>query len=154
MSLPDFAPVLIVEDDDLVRNILCNRLQHLNITALAAASAEEALALMETIRVAVLVLDLHMPGQSGLDLAEFVRLFGAHLTGVPILIFTGATLTPETRELANRYEAEVFLKPDGLNALLQRVAVIADPMSQLVRMERLVTPRSGANSSDTKEPES
>ena len=39
------------------------------------------------------------------------RLFGAHLTGVPILIFTGTALTPQTLELARRYNADVFTKP-------------------------------------------
>jgi CheY-like chemotaxis protein len=139
MPLSDPAPVLVVDDDDLVRSILLSRLERLNIPVVAAASAEEALAKMELMRVAALVLDLHMPGQSGLVLAEFVRLFGAHLTGVPILIFTGTALTPQTLELARRYNADVFTKPVDLNALLQRLAVVADPAQQRLRMERLIS---------------
>ena len=157
MSLPTPAPVLVVDDDDLVRNILLSRLERLNIPSVAAASAEEALAKMEMMRVAALVLDLHMPGQSGLVLAEFVRLFGAHLTGVPILIFTGTTLTHETMELAQRVGADVFSKPDGLAPLLQRLSTIADPAQQALRMERLTSGRghSGSGSSgDYREPES
>ena len=42
--MPGSAPVLVVDDDDLVRNILISRLEHLNIPAVTAASAEEALA--------------------------------------------------------------------------------------------------------------
>jgi CheY-like chemotaxis protein len=155
MPLSDPAPVLVVDDDDLVRNILLTRLERLNIPVVSAASAEEALAKMEMMRVAALVLDLHMPGQSGLVLAEFVRLFGAHLTGVPILIFTGTALTAQTLELARRYNADVFTKPVDLNALLQRLAVVADPAQQRLRMERLM---SGAGPlagwPDQREPES
>ena len=156
MPVPDPAPVLVVDDDDLVRSILLSRLERLNIPVVAAASAEEALAKMEMMRVAALVLDLHMPGQSGLVLAEFVRLFGAHLTGVPILIFTGTALTPETLELARRYNADVFTKPVDLNALLQRLAVVADPTQQRLRMERLISgtgPLGGAPG-DHRDPES
>jgi CheY-like chemotaxis protein len=156
MPLSDPAPVLVVDDDDLVRNILLSRLERLNIPVVAAASAEEALAKMEMMRVAALVLDLHMPGQSGLVLAEFVRLFGAHLTGVPILIFTGTALTPQTLELARRYNADVFAKPVDLNLLLQRLAVVADPAQQRLRMERMISgtgPLGGA-SGDHREPES
>jgi len=133
------APVLVVDDDDLVRNILLSRLERLNIPVVAAASAEEALAKIEGMRVAALVLDLQMPGQSGLVLAEFVRLFGAHLTGIPILIFTGTILTQETRDLARRFNADVFSKPVDLNALIQRVTVLADPAQQIQRMERLIS---------------
>lgn len=156
MPLPDPAPVLVVDDDDLVRSILLSRLERLNIPVVAAASAEEALAKMEMMRVAALVLDLHMPGQSGLVLAEFVRLFGAHLTGVPILIFTGTALTQQTLELARRYNADVFSKPVDLNALLQRLAVVADPAQQRLRMERLIsgTGPLGGPSGDHREPES
>jgi DNA-binding response OmpR family regulator len=136
MSLPDPAPVLIVDDDDLVRGILRKRLEHQGIAVMDAASAEEALAAVETNRIGTLVLDIHMPGQSGLALAEFIRLFGLHLTGVPIVIFTGASMTPDILELAKRYDADVFLKPDGLNALLQRIGVLAHPVNQLLRMER------------------
>ena len=55
------APVLVVDDDDLVRNIIVSRLDHLKIPVVAAASAEEALALAEEMRVSAVVLDLHMP---------------------------------------------------------------------------------------------
>ncbi len=156
MPLPDPAPVLVVDDDDLVRSILLSRLERLNIPVVAAATAEEALAKMEMMRVAALVLDLHMPGQSGLVLAEFVRLFGAHLTGVPILIFTGTALTPQTLELARRYNADVFTKPVDLNALLQRLAVVADPTQQRLRMERLISGAGpdGGLPGDPREPES
>src|SRR5688500_13622337 len=156
MPLPAPAPVLVVDDDDLVRNILLRRLERLRIPSVAAASAEEALAKMEMMRVAALVLDLHMPGQSGLVLAEFVRLFGAHLTGVPILIFTGTALTPQTLDLARRYNADVFAKPSDLNALLQRLAVVADPAQQRLRMERMIsgTGPLGGPPGDHREPES
>ena len=156
MPLPAPAPVLVVDDDVLVRDILLSRLERLNIPSVAAASAEEALAKMEMMRVSALVLDLHMPGQSGLVLAEFVRLFGAHLTGVPILIFTGTSLTPETLELAKRFDADVFSKPHDLNPLLQRLTSLADPAQQALRMERLMS--SGRGGSGTgggyREPES
>jgi two-component system, NtrC family, C4-dicarboxylate transport response regulator DctD len=159
MALPDPAPVLIVDDDDLVRGILLNRLERMHIPVIGAASAEEALAKIEIMRIGALVLDLQMPGQSGLVLAEFVRLFGAHMTGVPILIFTGTTLTEETLDLARRVNADVYQKPDGLHALLQRLTVVADPAQQKLRMERMVSGAGPSNAAggtptDYTEPES
>jgi DNA-binding response OmpR family regulator len=85
-----------------------------------------------------------------------VRLFGAHLTGVPILIFTGTALTQQTLELARQYNADVFAKPADLNALLQRLAVVADPAQQRLRMERMIsgTGPLGGPPGDHREPES
>ena len=158
MTLPSPAPVLVVDDDDLVRGILLSRLEHLKIPVMAAASAEEALELIEVTRVAALVLDLHMPGQSGLVLAEFIRLFGAHLTGVPILIFTGTALTSQTLDTARRFNAEVFSKPSDLTALLHRLSTLADPAQQAARMERMISGHgrngSGGGSSGYRDPES
>ena len=146
MKLPGPGPVLIVDDDDLIRGILSARLDRLSVPVLTAASAEEALAVMEAVRVGVLVLDLHMPGGSGLDLAEFVRLFGLHLRGVPILVFTGTTPSADTLEQARRLDADVYLKPHGLQALLDRVRVLADPANQMERMDRLASGGDTSNS--------
>lgn len=159
MSLPAPAPVLIVDDDELIRGILRSRLQRLSIPVIVAASAEEALATMEMTRLGALVLDLQMPGQSGMALAEFVRLFGSHLTNVPILIFTGTTPTSDTLALARRFGADVFQKPEGLSALLQRLLTLTNPVNQMLRMDR--TASGGAQAdvdedtlSDYREPES
>jgi CheY-like chemotaxis protein len=158
MPLPDPAPVLIVDDDDLVVGVLRTKLERLNIPVVTASSAEEALALVETMHVGALVLDQYMPGQTGLVLAEFVRLFGAHLTGVPIMIFTGGPITHETREMARRFNADIFTKPDGLNDLLQRLANVADPFNQMLRIERLLSGNAssgnGGQSGGHREPES
>jgi DNA-binding NtrC family response regulator len=145
MSPSESAPVLIVDDDELVSGIVRRRLERLGIRAITAASAEEALPKIESMPVSALVLDLSMPGRSGLDLAEFVRVFGSYLTGVSILIFTGTRPTEETRELARRVNAELYLKPDDLDALLQRVADIVDqldldPTGQRLRRHQLGFP--------------
>jgi CheY-like chemotaxis protein len=148
-----------VDDDELIRSILQNRLERLGVLVVTAASAEEALATIEVMRVGVLVLDLNMPGRSGLDLAEFVRLFGAHLKGVPILIFTGSAPTQPTLDEARRFDAEVYIKPDGLQPLLERIVVLADPVNQLMRMDQPDSGRESAGppgdtSSGRRDPES
>jgi len=159
MPLSASAPVLIVDDDELIRGILRSRLERLGMRVVSAASAEEAVAAIEVLRPGALVLDLHMPGLSGLDLAEFVRLFGAHLTSVPILIFTGTAPTPQMLDEARRFNAEVYVKPDDLQPLLDRLVALADPVNQLLRMERPDSgtgpagPR-GDTSSDHTDPES
>jgi DNA-binding NtrC family response regulator len=60
--------LLIVDDDEQMRQTLVRRFQRQGLAVTAAASAEEALALPPELRFDVALLDLHLPGLSGLEL--------------------------------------------------------------------------------------
>ncbi len=62
--------VMLVEDDALIRMDTTETLKDLGHDVIAAASAEEALVLMQGHAVEVLVTDLNLPQMSGLDLAR------------------------------------------------------------------------------------
>src|SRR5438874_2270620 len=60
--------LLIVEDDDDLRDSLRGRFERLGLAVTAAASGEEALARAAHARPDVALLDLHLPGMGGLEL--------------------------------------------------------------------------------------
>jgi DNA-binding NtrC family response regulator len=60
--------LLIVDDDDDLRSLLAGRFQRLGWQVTQASSAEEALAPATPVCFDVAVLDLHLPGMSGIDL--------------------------------------------------------------------------------------
>jgi DNA-binding NtrC family response regulator len=60
--------LLIVDDDEALRQALARRFQQQGLTVLAAADAEEALAKAAHNPFDVALLDLHLPGLSGIDL--------------------------------------------------------------------------------------
>src|SRR5262245_60241742 len=66
-SLPALR-LLIVDDDDQLREMLAKRFQKIGYLVLAAGDAEEALAKSAHTRCDVALLDLHMPGMTGLEL--------------------------------------------------------------------------------------
>jgi len=106
-TLAGTETILLAEDDELLRPLARNLLERLGYTVLAAANAEEALALVRkhAIPIHLLVADVVMPGESG-------RQLGRRL----------AELRPETRVLyVSGYTDEVIvhhgmLEP-GLNYL-------------------------------------
>jgi DNA-binding NtrC family response regulator len=65
--------LLIVDDEEDLRDTLLRRFQHLGASACAAASGEEALAKAKEERFDVALLDLHLPGMSGLDLLGHLK---------------------------------------------------------------------------------
>ncbi len=61
--------VLLVEDDMLIRSATAEVLQEAGHVVVEAASAEEAMAALQTAPIDVLVTDVHLPGSSGIELA-------------------------------------------------------------------------------------
>ncbi|CAO4184855.1 PAS domain S-box protein [Methylorubrum extorquens] len=67
------ATVLLVEDDDLIRDTTAEMLTDAGCRVRLAGSAEEAFRLLEADVVDVLLTDVGLPGVSGLELAKTVR---------------------------------------------------------------------------------
>jgi len=71
MSEP--AKILIVDDDPLIEQMLRPYLDAEQLTTLAARNADDAALVIARQRPALIVLDLTMPGKSGLDLLRALR---------------------------------------------------------------------------------
>ncbi len=67
------ASVLLVDDDDAFRHVLAGEIARLGFTARAAATGAEAVALAGELQPDVVLLDLRLPDQSGLDVLRGVR---------------------------------------------------------------------------------
>lgn len=78
--------VLLVEDNEHVREFAHHLLDELGYRVLSAASGEEALELLDRETVDVLFTDVVMPGLSGLELARLAR--QSHPT-LPVLLASG-----------------------------------------------------------------
>jgi CheY-like chemotaxis protein len=66
-------PVLVVEDDPDVRELLDRRLSHLGHRVLSAGSGEEALELAAASPPALVVLDIRLPGIDGWEVLRRLR---------------------------------------------------------------------------------
>jgi FixJ family two-component response regulator len=105
--------VTIVDDDELVRSALSGLMKSAGFPALAFASAEEFLNSGEQERTGCLIVDIRMPGMSGLDLQS--KLVRGHYR-FPIIFIT-AQGDEKMRMQALRAGAVEFLsKPidDGI----------------------------------------
>jgi len=80
--------VLLVDDDPLVRLGLKNLLTAEGCAVVEAASGEEALQQLGTIRPDVIILDQRLPGLAGLDVARRLRDDPA-TAGIPIILHSG-----------------------------------------------------------------
>ena len=85
-EFPKGLCVLLVEDNDQVRQFAEDLLRDLGCEVIAAADGKEALALLDTRPVDLMFSDVVMPGMSGIELARQARQLKP---GLPVLLATG-----------------------------------------------------------------
>jgi two-component system phosphate regulon response regulator OmpR len=116
----DAAHLLVVDDDSRLRDLLSRFLQREGYRVSTAKDAADARAKLDGLTFDLLILDVMMPGESGLDLARFVR----ENSQVPILMLTAQA---ETEHRINGLEVgadDYMAKPYDTRELLLRVASI------------------------------
>jgi FixJ family two-component response regulator len=110
--------VVIVDDDELIRDALRGLLKEAGFSALAFASAEDFLNSGDLERTACLIIDIRMPGLSGLELQSRLN---ASRKRIPIIFIT-AQGDEKMRMQALRAGAVEFLtKPLNDDVLLGHV---------------------------------
>jgi FixJ family two-component response regulator len=112
--------ISIVDDDPAVRDALWRLMDSAGLEAEAFGSAEEYLASPSLDRATCVILDMRMPGMTGLELQR--RLRASH-PDVPVIFISGhADDQLRARALAAG-AAEFFEKPFSNDALLKAVDV-------------------------------
>ncbi len=119
--MEDVPHILVVDDDARLRTLLRKYLSDNGYLVSAAADAAEARARMAALAVDLLVLDVMMPGEDGLDLTRALRAGG---NAVPVLLLTAMG---EVDDRINGLEAgadDYLSKPFEPRELLLRIASI------------------------------
>jgi FixJ family two-component response regulator len=103
------APIVfIVDDDEAVRNSLRLLLKSVGLAAAALPSAREFLDTYKPLQPGCLVLDVRMPGMSGLDLQQLLNLQGAV---IPVIFITGHGDVPMAVEAMQAGAFDFLQKP-------------------------------------------
>jgi len=114
------APVIcIVDDDESVRESLTGLLRSIGCDARPFASAEEFLASDDVAAADCAIVDVTMPGMSGVDLQEQLLASGCHL---PILFITARTEPGLHSRLLERGAVACLVKPFNEEDLLAAVS--------------------------------
>lgn len=109
--------ILIIDDDDRIRTLLKKYLSENGYRTTVARDAAEARRVMGAVDFDLLVIDVMMPGESGLDFTKSVR--GA--SNVPILLLTARGLPEDRIEGLERGADDYLSKPFEPRELLLRI---------------------------------
>jgi two-component system, OmpR family, response regulator CpxR len=112
-------PVLIVEDDDLIRDVLEGALREEGYTVYSASNGQVALELLVEIpRPVVILLDLMMPVMTGRELLTALRADDT-LAAIPVTVISAA------RDLGDLQGVPILRKPVDFGALLRTIEELA-----------------------------
>lgn len=132
MAGADQPHVLVVDDDDRLRDLLTRYLGENGFSVSAACNALEARSSLAGLQFDLIVLDVLMPGEKGVDLARDLRENGSR---VPILLLTALT---ETEDRIAGLEAGVddyLAKPFEPRELVLRIEAILRRYGELPDVE-------------------
>jgi len=114
----DSGPLLVVDDEEMNRDMLARRLQRRGYVVEMAADGQLALDMVAVGRFDLVLLDIMMPGWSGLDILEELRRRGEE---VPVLMLSARNKTPDKVTGLNLGADDYLAKPFDLPELIARI---------------------------------
>ena len=130
----DGISVLVVDDDEVSREVVASQLHGCHADVLTASSAADACELLEHERVDVLLADIGMPGEDGYALIQRIRTLGKSSTAsIPAAALT-AFARDEDRQRALQAGFQLHLaKPVDASSLVAAVATLGRMRSAATR---------------------
>lgn len=124
----DLPHVLVVDDDDRLRDLLVKYLSENGFLVVAAKDAMDAREKLRGLQFDIIILDLMMPGESGLDFAEDYR----RTSTVPILMLTAMGEADDRIAGLERGADDYLVKPFEPRELLLRLHNILKRLPKVV----------------------
>jgi FixJ family two-component response regulator len=118
MTAPSSPAVYIVDDDESVRRSLASLLQEVGIAVATFPSAEAFLQALRPDSRGCLLLDVRMPGMSGLQLQQVLR---ERAVTLPTIVLTGHADVPMAVSAMSAGAAGFIEKPFNPQELLDRI---------------------------------
>jgi two-component system response regulator FlrC len=115
--------VLLVEDDEALRDALCETLELEDIAVTPAAGAREALELIGRKRPSLVISDIQMPECDGIELLRRIRV---RHPALPVILMTAFGTVPQAVAAIREGAIDYLVKPVEADELIDRVGRFRD----------------------------
>ncbi|MDJ0781096.1 MAG: response regulator [Desulfosarcinaceae bacterium] len=113
----DEVQILIVDDDDAIRDVLLHGIRHIGIDCYAAESGLAALEILQRHEIDIVVSDINMPGMNGLELTQQIKA----QYDCDVMIMTGFVGTFTYEEIIGRGASDFIQKPIRIPEFIARI---------------------------------
>lgn len=118
--MSETATILVVDDLPANRDLMTRRLERSGFRVVSAASGPEALELLRRAPVDLVLLDIMMPGMTGLDVLKTVRMTPTTAT-IPVVMVTAKTDSEDVVEALSLGANDYVTKPVDYPVALARI---------------------------------
>jgi CheY-like chemotaxis protein len=108
--MPKKKTILIIEDENDIRNFACRVLELEGYRVLQAENGEEGLKLLRGEEVALVLLDLRLPGWNGWEVLEKIKQ-DPELAPIPVVVFTASAAVSQRERALTLGAANYLVKP-------------------------------------------
>lgn len=117
--------ILIVDDEEHIRGILCDILEAMNYRVLTACDGMEALQLFSEYHadISLMITDVVMPKIGGLELAKHIRYQNPH---IPVIYITGFSRNDMMMCKDKVAQSLVFKKPFSYDDMIKAIRIMID----------------------------
>ncbi|MGZ8362721.1 MAG: response regulator [Caulobacteraceae bacterium] len=122
--MSDARHLLIIDDDNRIRDLLKQYLTREGFRVTTAADAAAARRMLEGFDVDLLVLDVMMPGETGFELTRWLRAQPGRKGQIPVLILTARGLASDRIEGLGLGADDYLAKPFEPEELVLRIGAI------------------------------
>ncbi|HKS27058.1 MAG TPA: response regulator, partial [Pyrinomonadaceae bacterium] len=126
-ALPPHTKILVVDDEDYVRELLSDILESEGYSVTLAAGGSEALSLYDSMKFDAVFTDIGMPGMNGWELARAVR---ERNQEIPIAVITGWGEAVGSTEQKEAQVDWVVTKPFTTSRIIELAQEVSERLAQ------------------------
>eukprot|EP01156_Anaeramoeba_ignava_P009913 Anaeramoba_ignava/a478447_17.p4 GENE.a478447_17~~a478447_17.p4 ORF type:complete len:122 (+),score=7.63 a478447_17:1950-2315(+) len=113
--------ILVVDDEENIREIISEFLQTLGYNVVEASNGEEAIIACSKTKFHLIISDIRMPKMNGLKLLKAIK---TYMPDLPVILMTGYQPSKAQEESLSTKADGYLLKPFSLNSLRQSILKI------------------------------
>lgn len=115
--------ILIVEDDRSISNLLSLALEKKGWHTVAAYNSKDALKRLKTIAFDLIILDVMLPGITGLEILEHIKKIDG-INKIPVIMCTEKNLVSDIDKAISAGAIGYITKPFDIERVLEKVSTV------------------------------
>jgi DNA-binding response OmpR family regulator len=120
--------VLLIEDEESLRNLYTKILSSKNYMVEAASDGEDALSVLEKFRPDVIVLDIVMPNYNGVEFLKILK-NDSELKSIPVVMLTALSEMRKITECLDMGAIGYITKDSTVEEIVQRLNLLIESIS-------------------------
>jgi len=112
--------ILLVEDNEMNRDMLSRRLQRRDFDVLIAVDGDDCMQRLRSVRPDLILMDINLPGRDGFELTREIKA-NSETAGIPVIALTAHAMSGDRERCLAAGCDDYDTKPVNLPSLLEKM---------------------------------